>query len=134
MLASELQSPLPPPVRTGRSQGGGHGRLRCHLGAVMAPLKVLRLTVPFRVVGLGLGAGTLSPGRDWGEGLPSAARGFVQGGGDNGGGGGAGIAGCQGSGTSCPSALQRNPIRGAGPGRGGGAPAAFGLQCVFTVI
>lgn len=79
-------------------------------------------------VGLGLGAGTLSPGRDGGEGLPSAAWGFVQGGGDNGGCGGAGIAGCQGSGTSCPSGLQRNLIRGAGPGRGGGAPWPWGCS------
>lgn len=47
-------------------------------------------------------------------------------GGDNGGCGGAGIAGCQGSGTSCPSALQRNLIWGAGLGRLGAAVCAHG--------
>lgn len=75
-----------PPVRTGRSPGRGPGRLWCHLSAVMAPLKVLRLTVPFRVVwGSAWELAPCHRGVTGGEGLPSAAWGFVQGGGDNGG-------------------------------------------------
>lgn len=63
MLAGELQSPLPPPVRTERSPRWGPRQALVSPQRCDGPFEGAETDSPFSGrVGLRLGAGTLSPG------------------------------------------------------------------------
>lgn len=131
-------SPAPTSQDGKESQGvGADAETSVSPRHLMAPLKVPRLPAPpLACEGPGLGAGTLSPGRDQGRGPPRRGWGSVQaavcwlgGRGQWVRGGRAGIAGWRRSGTF----LRLRPRQKPDPG-GAGRPLAFGRRCVFTVI
>lgn len=146
VLATRPQPPLPPPVRTAKSPKGwgSNAEALVSLGRCDGPFEGAETDGPFLAyVGLGLGAGTLSPGRDQGRGPPLCCLGHCAGqpvhwlGGRRQWGAaasGAGIAGWQGSGTFLYlRPRERNLIRRGEPGRSTGWGRPFGLQAAVCV-